>query len=83
MAAIFTKYHGPGAIHGSRVSATCEGTKVVVSFDDAKSTFHNHIEAMRKCAARRRMSGTFVADDAPGGALVWVRIRPGDTHEAP
>jgi len=48
MKAIKTKYHGPGNVLGSRVSASDEdGNKVVLSWDNALDTTENHTAAAK------------------------------------
>lgn len=74
MDAIFTKYHGPGNVRGSRISARCGGKKVVHMVDNAFSIFDNHAHAMRKLVEVMGVSGKFARADGPGGAQVWVKV---------
>lgn len=51
--AITTKYHGPGNVRGSRVSAHCEAGRVVVAWDHALDSQDNHAAAA--CALLRKL----------------------------
>ncbi len=47
MQAIETKYHGPGNVRGSRVTAKCERGKLTVSWDPSLNSDANHRRACR------------------------------------
>ena len=48
MKAIQTVYHGPTDTRGSRIIASCDGGKVICSYDSALEKEHNHREAAQK-----------------------------------
>lgn len=45
MQAITTKYHGPGNVRGSRITATCDAGRVTVPYDHAHDRQANHQQA--------------------------------------
>lgn len=52
MNAIITKYHGPGNVRGSRVSATLQHSesppiRITIPWDDARNSDANHLLALR------------------------------------
>lgn len=49
---IVTRYHGPTDRKGSRISATCDAGRVIVSYDHALNSFRNHREAARALAIK-------------------------------
>lgn len=73
MDAIFTKYHGPRGLRGSRISAKCGDQKVVIEVDDRFSVEKNHEHAMVKLAFKMNREGFYVGGEGPGGARVWLR----------
>jgi hypothetical protein len=62
---IVTKYHGPGNVRGSRVSATStSGHRIILEWDDALNTDENHKAAALALATKLQWRGTW-----QGGAL--------------
>jgi hypothetical protein len=47
MQAIETKYHGPGNVRGSRITAQCERGKLTVEWDHSMNSDGNHRRACR------------------------------------
>lgn len=47
MQAIETKYHGPGNVRGSRITAHCERGKLTVEWDSGLNPDQNHRRACR------------------------------------
>lgn len=47
MQAIQTRYHGPGNVRGSRVSARCDAGRVMIEWDDRLNIEENHAAAAR------------------------------------
>lgn len=58
MKAIKTKYHPPGNVLGSRVSASAEGgNRVVLSWDHGLDTTENHTAAAKALCKKMNWSG--------------------------
>lgn len=55
--AIITKYHGPGNVYGSRVSAQSNGKKIVLDWDHSIDAKENHIRAARELCRRNMWIG--------------------------
>lgn len=78
--AILAKYHGPTNVKGSRISATCQGGRVVVSFDSALNFAQNYAAAAE--ALVRKMgwtpnhgtafAGRWIAGGLPDGSTCFV-----------
>ena len=46
MKAIETKYHGPGNVKGSRISASdCDGNRIIMSYASENTSEENHRDA--------------------------------------
>lgn len=60
MRAIRTKYHGPGNVRGSRVSASCGENTVTLSWDNTLSdgSEANHVQAALALCKRMGWDGT-------------------------
>lgn len=67
MQAILTKYRGPTDHKGSRVIASCEAKRIVVSWDHALDAVGNHIAAARQLGSQ--VFGGFERYDLVTGAL--------------
>jgi hypothetical protein len=66
MKAIFTKYHGPGNVRGSRIIAKdSDGNKVIVSLDCALNHDDNHKQAAIALCRKMGWTGKL----AMGGGL--------------
>lgn len=52
MQAIITKYHGPGNVRGSRVSAHAQAGRIYLDWDDALNKEENHKLAARLFAQK-------------------------------
>ena len=71
---IATKYHGPAAVKGSRVSArSSSGLRVVVEWDDGLNREQNHAAAARALCARLGWADELVGGDTRDG-MVWVLL---------
>jgi hypothetical protein len=73
--AIISKYHGPGAIRGSRYSATDgDGNFTRVQAKDTLNADENHANAVQTLCAKMGWTGTLIPGQLGGasGALVWV-----------
>ena len=82
MKAIRTKYHGPGNVRGSRVSATDEdGNKVIIGHDSALNSDQNHRRAALALCAKMDWHGT-LAEGALGSGYVYVFVEPRTTFIA-
>ena len=74
MKAIVTKYHGPGNVRGSRISASdCDHNKVILSVDNALGIEDNHDRAA--WALCKKMGWTehnLMRGGMPNGDIVYV-----------
>jgi len=77
MKAIKTKYHGPGSVLGSRVSATAEGgNRVVLSWDHAIDTTENHAAAAKALCKKMHWPGELIMGSLKDGyVFVFVPVR--------
>lgn len=69
--AITTKYHGPTATLGARVSASSSGDRHTIAWDYASNTFENHAAAAEALCLQMGWSGDLVAGTA-GDGFVFV-----------
>jgi hypothetical protein len=66
--AIFTKFHGPSNVKGSRISATDEdGNRVMVSSDHALSQDGRHDKAALALCQKMRWTGVLIRGGLKGG----------------
>ena len=70
--AIMTRYHGPGNVRGSRVSATAAAGKVTIRWDHALNPAGNHGEAAMALAMKYGWTGRYVAGGFWNGDMAWV-----------
>ena len=74
MKAIKTKYHGPGNVKGSRISATDEdGNRVVLSYRDELNSEQNHRRAAKQLCEKMKWRGTYYGGHLRD-CMVWVDI---------
>lgn len=72
MFAIKTRYVGPTNHRGSRIIATGNGSRIVCTYDDIISAWHNHSLAMLELIRHMRKNGTLspsVGGEWCGGEL--------------
>jgi hypothetical protein len=70
MKAIVTKYHGPSAVRGSRISATAEGeNRVVISYGHEGN---EHLRAAQALCKKMGWEGSLVEGGLPDGNTVFV-----------
>jgi hypothetical protein len=79
MKAIKTKYHGPGNVKGSRISATDEdGNRIILSYDHALNAEENHKAAALALISKMKWDRSKGYKGIIGGSLkacyVWVFI---------
>jgi hypothetical protein len=73
MKAIVTKYHGPAAVQGSRVSAHDGDNRVFVSWDDALSSDGNHDAAALALCRKLNWTGLLQRGHMKdNNVYVWV-----------
>lgn len=75
MQAIRTKYHGPTASRGSRISASCEAKRISVPYDCALSAEENHAAACKVLTEKLGWVAPYYTQPVPGGfgeATYWV-----------
>lgn len=71
MKAIVTKYHGPGNLRGSRISASDEdGNRVFVPVDNSKSTEDSHHRAALELCRKMKWDGS----------LAWGGLKHGNVY---
>lgn len=71
---IATKYHGPGSVRGSRVSATASGgERITLGWDDALGADENHIVAAATLIQKMKWRGRWVPGATPTGC-VFVHV---------
>lgn len=73
--AIVTRYHGPGTVRGSRITAQCAGGKVTVPYDYELNSGENHAAAAAALAAKLGWTGRMVGGGHPdqrGDVFVFV-----------
>jgi hypothetical protein len=81
MKAIRTKYHGPGNVRGSRISATDEdGNRVIIGYDSALNSDQNHRRAALTLCAKMGWTGT-LAEGALSTGYVYVFVEPRSTFK--
>ena len=83
MQAITTRYHGPGNVRGSRISATtASGKRVYHECDDAVHVDRQHRDAAIKLCKLLDWHGTMVEGGlTSGGERVFCFIHPDDCFE--
>lgn len=74
MQAIVTRYHGPGNVRGSRVSATAQAGRIYVDWDDALNQDDNHEIAARLFAQKFNWAGKLAHGVLPSGDHVHVFV---------
>jgi hypothetical protein len=68
MKAILTKYHGPGNVKGSRISAfDLDGNRATVSLDHALDSDDNHRRAALALCEKMDWAGVLVGGAIRGG----------------
>lgn len=72
LAAIVTRYVGPGNVRGSRIIAKANGYSVRMDYRDDLSLDQNHEEAVRKLCRRLDWTGSLVCGGLPDSTRVWV-----------
>jgi hypothetical protein len=74
--AIITKYHGPGNVKGSRISAEAAAGKIFVSYDSALNSDDNHkmaaLALIKKVGWERHARGGIAHGVLPSGDHVHV-----------
>ena len=76
MKAIITKFHGPTNHLGSRVSANCYRSRIIIGWDYALNTSENHAAAARSLRDKMGWSGDMIGGAMPnstGYAFVFTR----------
>lgn len=78
--AIATKFVGPSNVRGSRVIASCDAKRIIVSWNHSQSADDNHIAAARKLASELGWSGNWHggATKGSGYTFVWQDTAEGD-----
>lgn len=80
MKAIKTRYHGPGNVRGSRISAQdLDGNKVIIPYDHAESGEAGHAKAALALCAKMGWNGELVAGASKRG-YVFVFIDSWTEH---
>lgn len=74
MQAIRTKYHGPGNVRSSRVSASAQAGRIVVDWDDSLNPEENHAMAARLFAQKFEWKGKLAQGVLADGSHVHVFI---------
>ena len=70
---ITTRYHGPANIKGSRISATCEAKRIILSWDHALGVDDNHSAAVEELTKRLGWDDIeFIGGWVPRYGHVWV-----------
>lgn len=83
MQAITTKYHGPGNVRGSRVSATSEsGIRISLPWNSELDSEENHRAAARALCHKLGWKGT-LATGATKDAYVHVFVTSFTTFSVP
>ena len=72
--AITTKYHGPGNVRGSRVTARAQAGSVSVEWDDALNSDENHRAAARALCAKVGWTDPLAHGVTSDGSHVFVQI---------
>lgn len=73
MKAITTKYHEPGNVRGSRMSATDGDLRITIAYDDGLNSDENHWAAAMAFARKREWSGTLARGSTKGAdVFVWI-----------
>ena len=68
MKAITTKYHGPGNVRGSKVSANdSDGNRVIVHYCDNLSSLENHQKAAAALCKKMGWHGELCTGGIKGG----------------
>ena len=80
--AIFTKYHGPARVKGSRIKATSGGGKksITLAYDDALSSDDNHHNAARALMALCGWYGILIRGHHKDGQVFVVVNDPIHEH---
>lgn len=82
MKAIVTKYHGPGNVRGSRISASDEdGNRVSVPYPYGENwrDGSTHIPAVKALCEKMGWHGKLIQGSLKGGyVFVWLRHGPGN-----
>jgi hypothetical protein len=65
MQAIVTRYHGPGNVRGSRISATASAGRVILEWDDALNQDQNHAAACAALVRKFAWGGRWIAGGLP------------------
>lgn len=74
MQAIVTKYHGPGNVRGSRVSASAAAGRIFVDWDDSLNPDDNHDMAARLFAQKFEWKGKLVHGVMADGRYAHVFV---------
>lgn len=75
MQTIVTKYHGPGNVLGSRISArTTSGLSKIIGYDDALSVEDNHRAAAKALATKLGWKGFWIEGGHSSGQNVYVLL---------
>lgn len=77
--AIVTKYHGPGNVRGSRVSAKADAGRVTIEWDHRLNVEENHAAAAHALLKRLGWAGPWAMGSLPGGGYVFVNAIPDTT----
>jgi len=72
LAAIQTRYVGPGRVRGSAIIAKANGIRIRYGYRDDLNRDQNHAEAVRQLCNRLHWSGSLVCGGLPDGSRVWV-----------
>lgn len=71
---IVTKYHGPGNVRGSRVSATCQAGKVIIEWDNALNSDQNHAAACVALCKKINRDAQYVGGSIGPDTQAWVEL---------
>lgn len=72
MQAILSRYHGPGNVRGSRITAQCQAKRITVEYDDALNLDDNHRAAATKLILALGWHGHWCQGTIPSGDYVAV-----------
>jgi len=81
MKAIFTKYHGPGNVKGSCISATDGENRVVISRECALRIEESHKQAALALCKKMNWHGTLIMGDVFKSGCVFVWDAPAERIE--
>jgi hypothetical protein len=72
MQAIVTKFHGPGNVRGSRVSARADAGSITVGWNHSKNVGDNHAAAALALLQKLGWDGRWIGGGLPGSGFAFV-----------